>query len=148
VLSSSEMISGCLLLQEVNKQYVNMLRCDIIHTDIVLQVLLWWSGNTAHTIKYTVHRNFHCAGALYITGYICDSIFFKSPPVKKSLWYSEHSLPLSPFSKNNKSSETFYAKTFSLCWQVLLHKIFPSLSVQGILFQCWWHNIIWNVSLV
>jgi hypothetical protein len=43
------------------KQYVNLLRCDFIQTDIMLQVVLWWSSNTTHAIKYTNHQNFHCA---------------------------------------------------------------------------------------
>jgi hypothetical protein len=59
------------------KEYVNVLQCDIIHTDILLQVLLWWSDDTAHTIKITSanHQNLHCACVLYITNYISDSNF-------------------------------------------------------------------------
>jgi hypothetical protein len=129
------------------KQYVNMLRCDIIHTDILLQVLLWWSCNTAHTIKIKSanHQNFHCACVLYITGSISDSNFLK-PHVWRNLYGMLNILCHCQWITSHV--QHFMLKHFLHAGKYWCTKIFLSFSVQGKLFKFRWHNIIWNVSLV
>ena len=137
------------------KQYVNMLWCDFIHTDILLQVLLWFC-NTAHTIKiiYGYHQNLHCACVLYITGFISDSKF-----LKLHLWSNFYGMPnilghchLPYFSRHcqwiTDRLKHFMLKQFLHVGRYCCTKLFPSFSIQGRLVKCRWHNIIWKVSLM